>query len=139
MKKIILGLGLIIATLFSCSSDDDASSNAENPIVGEWQTVSFIGRNGDIVEASTCEKLATLTIDNDGAFTSTSHTNVGKNEDGSDNCEPDEPNSGTYIIEGDSITVVVNEVTSIGKFTIESGKLTITRNDNSTSTIYKRK
>ncbi len=137
MKKIILGLGIAVTTLFSCSSDDDASNNSENPIVGEWQVVSFIDRNGDIEEASTCEKLAILTINNDGTFTSTSYDNDGKNEDGSDKCKPDEPNSGTYTIEGDLITVVVDEVTSIDKFTIESDKLTITINEN--STIYKRK
>ncbi|WP_010520596.1 lipocalin family protein, partial [Aquimarina agarivorans] len=127
--------------LFSCSSDDDASNNTKNPIVGEWQIASFIEENGEIQEASVCEKKGVLTINDDGTFSSTSYDNDGKNEDGSDKCKLEEPNTGTYTIEGENITVVRNDSTTssttISEFTVDSNTLTLSNDDG--ATVYTKK
>ncbi len=58
MKKIILGLGIVVAALFSCSSDDSNSESPDNnnlSIVRRWKLVAM-EVNGKDKPLNECEK-----------------------------------------------------------------------------------
>ena len=44
MKKLVLGL-LMVVSFYSCSSDNDSASTTDN-IVGKWQVVSYSNPDG---------------------------------------------------------------------------------------------
>ncbi|WP_075341294.1 hypothetical protein [Tenacibaculum agarivorans] len=54
MYKYVLTICAIVA-LLSCSSDDENSSNVNDPILGKWNLFSI-----DNVEQPDCEKMSTI-------------------------------------------------------------------------------
>lgn len=64
MKKFLLVLIFPLAML-SCDSDNNDSSDGENPIVGEWQLTS-ISVNGQNLDINACMLEQTRTFQNNG-------------------------------------------------------------------------
>ncbi len=109
MKKIILGLGLIITTLFSCSSDDAPSDNdiAKDQIKGVYNLV-FESEEGEIEVLDDCRKKTALEITDD-VFKQLYFS-------GSDiNCRNSSLITGSYTIQNSSLSAKTND----GDFEIE--------------------
>ena len=141
MKKVFLLASLCIGLLFSCSSDDDASSENNSPIVGEWSYVSFTDiETGEVEPADACDVKDVLTFRADLTFTSIAFSDNGDlNADGTIGC--DETNiSGTYSIDNNKLNFETNSNDiddSPIEFKLEGNNLSIISSDG--TTLYKRK
>ena len=98
LKTVSIAL-LLICGMVSCSSDDNNTSVAptnEELVIGLWQVQSST-QDGNPVTLSACDLLSTVRFTESGMFTQTIYTGT--------NCETLTPETGTYTISGDNITV----------------------------------
>ena len=110
MKKIILGLGIAIATLFSCSSDDASSDSGitKDQITGVYNLV-FESENGEVEALDPCRKKTALEI-TDTVFKQLYFTG-----NDTDNCGNGGLITGSYTIQNSSLSAKTND----GDFEIE--------------------
>ncbi|WP_010182793.1 lipocalin-like domain-containing protein [Aquimarina agarilytica] len=121
MKKIILGLGIAVATLFSCSSDDansDSTNNENESILGKWKLVSLIENNEQKI-LDDCEKKSIV------EFTETIFVNkLTSNKDGE--CKLDVAGNTPYKIKNDLIIFGNETDEESPTFSLSNNRLTIT-------------
>lgn len=103
MKKIILPCIFGISTLFSCSNDDNSSSDAS--IVGSWNLVKYqtqFSKDKRIVDseiADACSSKSTFTFTSDNKYNAISYYSYNSI------CDVDDTVNGVYSISGKKITI----------------------------------
>ncbi|GEQ86133.1 hypothetical protein ULMS_16410 [Patiriisocius marinistellae] len=97
LKKITAILLLCLAVV-SCSSDDEGTQEPTNEdlVIGLWQIQSST-QDGNPVTLGSCDLLSTIRFTESGMFTQTFYTGT--------NCSTVTPQTGSYTLEGDNITV----------------------------------
>lgn len=111
MKKLTLLLLCIVATLTSCSSDDDAApAITEAKLIGKWQWTAST-ENGEAVELDECDLKDTFEFKSNGDLINTYYPSTATTINGQTTVTcSDEALSDNYkwSLSGDQLTTIFN-------------------------------
>ena len=111
--KLTFGILLALMVFSSCSSNDDSNSSS-NSIVGIWKPVKEVEvcstGSEQVYDYSSCEQNGRTTFSENGTF------NITEFDLNNGNCEEYYNSSGTWELNGDNLTVVLDGETIIPTF-----------------------